>query len=226
MHPLRVLLIASAFAGCFAPGLAQALQVKEVSSLRVVDKTGATVGNHVWGLALPEVGVGNVIFSASPLPYGKEAEYAQVGTRFEVGATAALYSRAYLPGTVESMIKLIEARNPGFRFSRKFEVVALKEPGAGAPRELRVNTKLSPAGMGMSTHWSQYWPKNDYSLGVAGLVKGKKGEHALRLTVYLEFDTGKTRLVTEARDGKLVTEAIPILRDVAVAHGTCTLVNP
>jgi hypothetical protein len=222
MHPFRALLAATACAACCA----QALQVKEVTPLRVIDKAGAKVGNHVWSLALPEVGVGNVVFAAGPLPYGKEAEYKGIATRFEVATTPALYARVYLPGTVESMIALIQAKNPGFRFNRKFEMVAIKEPGAGSPRETRSNTKLGASGMGMSTHWSQFWPKNEYSLDVPGIAMAKKGEHELRLTVYLEFDTGKTRLVTEMRDGKLVTETVPILRDVAVAHGTCVLVNP
>lgn len=211
---------------CALPALAQEVVTKETSALRVVDRSGAKVGNYIWGLALPEVGVGNVIFSANPLPYGKESEYTQVGARFDLASTGALYCRAYLPGTTESMVRLIEARNPGFKFSRKFEMVALKEAGASAPKQLRVNTKASPAMMGMSTHWSQYWPKNDYSLDVLGALKGKKGEHALRLSVFLEFDTGKSRTVTELRDGRLITETLPILRDVAVAHGECTLVVP
>jgi hypothetical protein len=207
------------------PVLAQEVAPKEVSPLRVVDKTGAKCGSYIWGLAVPEIGVGNVIYSTNPMPYGKEAEYTNVATSFDVSTAPALYHRVYLPGTVTSMAKAIEAKNPGYKFTRKFEIVALKEAGASAPRQARTNNKPSAAGMAMSTMWNQYWPKNDFdNIDVLKSIQVKKGEHTLRLSVFMEFDTGEFKTVTELKDGKMVTEKVPYLRDFAVAHGECTLV--
>jgi len=211
-----------------ASASAQQLTVKEVSPLRVVDKTGASVGEYIWSMAIPEIGVGNVIFSSSPVPYGKEATYDGVGKSFDITKIPALYYRQYQPARNKDMIDFILAKNPGYKFVKKFELIEHKGPKAIKPFQVTVMVMLSDeASMAMSTTWNQFFPTNDYRhIDVRQRVNAEKGTHTLRVGHYLQFDTGKTKLVTEAKDGRLITQSVPILRDVAVAYGECTLVNP
>lgn len=209
------------------PAQAQALTLKEESPLRKVDRTGEIVGSYIWGMAIPEIGVGNVIFSSSAVPYMKEATYTNVGTRFDVTQAPALFYRQYQPARNSDMIAFILAKHPEYKFVKKFEIIEMKGPKATVPYQAVVTIWLASDSMPMSTTWNQFWPTNDYKyIDVRKRALAEKGTHSLRVGHYLQFDTGKVKIIEELKDGKLIKESRPILRDVAVAYGTCEIVNP
>jgi len=191
---------------------------------RKVDKDGSRVGAELFKRAIPGVGVGNILFAAGPLPFNQEASYRNVGEAFTFEQIKGSFNgRAYYPGELGSLIDAVLAKNPTYKFKEK-TVVMWWYP-TWATKGVREAQQFDPLG-GAANKYDQ----NLFAILPRGrdaafrdqdlttIPTYPPGTHLVQVFVYLKFNSG-TKKVTEAKDGKLITQVVPTFQDFLVAYG-------
>ena len=199
------------------------------SKYRKIDKTGSIVGDELWKRAKSDIGVGNFIFSTSPVPFKKEAEYQNVGTKFQLSEIKELNTRVYFPATKGSIVKYIEEKNPGHSFAKFVGVMQVYRPSGGSDDSSSKST-LDEEDAGWDTQWFSLFGENDFCpdrpLSYLRDEDMPSGEYELQLYYYAHFDTGKTKFVTRAMsDGSIETQEVSIFADVLIAYGECNIIK-
>ena len=208
-------------------GFAQKFTVDEQSKYRIIDPSGATIDKYYAKFVMPDIGVGITIFSTQPLPRNQDAAYSNVKTSFSAAEilAAGFHARDFLPGRAGDLIKHIETKNPGYKFTRKYTRIEYTAPD-GKYEKMEAEDRLNPTTLLWSSRLTDLHPTSDYpNFPVIQALKSKPGKHVITTTTYLVFTTGEFKLVSEMRDGVLVTEKVPGGREVAIAHGKATITN-
>lgn len=186
---------------------------RDESKFRVIDTTGAMVGAELMQRAIPGVGIGNIIFSTSPLPRAKEDQYKGIGKDFRLNEIKDFYARAYFPGRFKDMINYVESTNTGYKFVYAVEeMMTFIYPG-GADKTIKMTIDKD------TQEWDSVrfdlLPQSDFDIPLDRAAKGK-GESTVQLYVYLKFQTG-TKLVKIGG----VTKEVPTYREYLIAYGEC-----
>jgi len=205
----------------------QQFTADEQSKYRVIDPSGASIDKFYAKFVMPDVGVGITIFSTQPLPRNQDAAYSNVKTQFTAAEilAAGFHARDFLPGRTGDLIKHIETKNAGYKFTRKYTRIEYASPD-GKYEKVEAEDRLNPTTLLWSSRLTDFHPTSDYpNFPIIQAIKAKPGKHVITMTTYLVFTTPEFKLVSEKRDGVLVTEKIPIGREVAIAHGKATITN-
>jgi hypothetical protein len=123
------------------------LVIKNPSSYRTIDKTSDRCKLN----GIPDIGIGNVLFSTHELPFRQEKTYTDLRDTFYFGKDTSLYCRAYFPGTLSSLVGIIKSQNPGVDLLEPWAELVLIAPGGDSsvyPREW-------PGPLGDKANWDQ-----------------------------------------------------------------------
>lgn len=196
----------------------------KTSKYRKIDTKGTIVGPSVFGDAFPGVGVGNVIFSTSPLPAEEEDKY-NVKNSFTASELGSFHARGYQPGTTSSIVSYIKQRHPDYEFIKMMTDAVLRTPDG----KYKVSTaKLS---LGDDSYgWDQRrWdiiPPDDFSnLNLPGALKN--GKNTLSISIYLKFQTGtqKEKKWNDSMDKWEIVDGAAIYKDFIISYGDCSIVK-
>lgn len=191
------------------------------STYRKIDKTGKIVGPEVWKQALPAIGVGNIIFSTTQMPIGKENEYRNVGINFNTRDIREFVTRAYLPGTLQSIAAYVESTHSGYKIMENVAVLSIKRPdGRSAGDESRYAWKTEELSWDQSR--KDLYPEEDFDRKLFSEIFAESspvGEYTVKISLYLRFTTGKFEKRSKWEGNRWVTRDYPFMTDVLIAYG-------
>lgn len=191
------------------------------SKYRTID-TKSTVALE-WGIK--GVGLGNIIFSSKELPFKEEDKYEDIRDTFYFGKDSSIHCRAYYPGTVESLIKIVQSKVKNAEFVEKWAIMTVEGGGArGAHGESKASFPNDEKSLGWDTQRFDLLPyvggdDQDFTyINLSDKNSLGKGENRVDIDLYLEFQTG-TKLVTRTEGDEVVTREEPVYSDYLISHG-------
>jgi hypothetical protein len=204
-----------------------AFTVAEQSKYRSVDTTGDSLKGHLAGFFMPGVGVGNYIFSTNPLPHAKDQLYSNVKSEFSADevVNTGFHAREFLPGRTGEIIKFIESQKAGYKFVKKYTRIEYTAPD-GRYEKMDAEDRLNQTTQTWSSRLTDFHPANDYpNFPVIRSVQANTGKHTIKMTTYLLFSTAESKTVSEWRNNQLVTQKVPVSREVVISTGKAVITN-
>jgi|GEM_PF-6587321 len=171
-----------------------------------------------WGIK--GVGVGNIIFSSKELPMGEEDKYGDIRDTFYFGKDTSIHCRAYYPGTIRSLIKIVESQVKNAKFVKQWAIMTV----TSERKDIEAKMSFTEESLDWDTQRFDLLPFvggddqdfNDINLSDENILE--KGENAVEIKVFLRFQTG-TKLVTRVEGNEVVTREEPVYTDYLIANG-------
>lgn len=197
------------------------------SKYRKIDRTGQTVNADLWKQATPEIGVGNVIFSSAEMPVNKEELYHDVGTTFNFKNLEVFTCRCYWPGKRKELIAYIEKKYPAYKFCQVRVFMSRIHPDKGTETDEFIQKTDAE-----SLEWDQtrqdFLPENDFEkYPLADLESDvmPKGDYAIRVYVFLRFNTGNSEYRSSWEGNAWVTREVPFQTDILICYGEAHVIK-
>lgn len=204
------------------------------SNYRKIDKTGATSPFNEPKLIIKGVGIGNVIFSSSPMEKGQESSYANIGTSFTYAQIKDMFqARAYFPARIRDLIAYVGEKYPGYKFKKDvvevdFSIYAPSMLG-GAKKGTLENTMSSEEELGRDQLRAFILPMAGGNFSYTNperIFSSEKGEFKVTIGYYLTFETPNGKNVTSwDSNGNKITQYVPFTHNFLIAYGECTVKN-
>ena len=167
------------------------------SNYRKLDKSEKSVPVLLRKYFIKDIGIGNVIFSESPLEVENEAGFVSVTDRFNFqNAAKGLHALAYLPGRKKELVSYIEDKYEDCKFACVYVLLAwhplssLKKDGKDSTASLPYDPKT----MVFDQENFKIFPQESGSVfkefSLLAIPSFGSAEHIIEASVYLRFSVG------------------------------------
>jgi len=210
---LEVLLLSTSV---FAEGLKPLIAIP--SNYRTIDTKSKLALE--WGIK--GVGVGNIIFSSKELPLKQEDKYGDIRDTFYFGKDASIHCRVYYPGTIGSLIKIVESQVKNAKFVKHWSIMTVISEKKY--NEAKMSSATDQDLLGWDTQRFDLLPfaggdEQDFNaINLSDENILEKGDNVVEIKVFLKFQTG-TKWVSKVEGDKVVTREEPVYVDYLIANG-------